>query len=394
MAGITSAVAIGASALGGALKSKASSDAAKSAAGMAQFNPWNLSGPGGNVNFNNGKINFGFDNQGQMMNDTFSNIFQQIAGGGGFNQGAADAASQMGTAALPSVFQGAMDASQQLPTDAVNAFTQNAMNNAQFGQGFGMGAMQQASQFAGQQTGLNEGMAQGLFSRAQGLMDQSFTDVRDQQLANSRALARPTEERAVNSKFQNLFNKGVLSQSGGERQIGELAQAQEMADIQRQMGADQFANQLTQQNRMFAGNLLGQGMQGRQMDQNFNLGAGGLFANMGNQMMNFGAGQAGAGLNAQMGLSDMINSRGQQRLANTQNMLGFGANQNQMNINQMLSMFGAGSQQNADMRNLIALGINAGGQGAAAGANTGQFMMDGAGSPFGSFLGGVGAGLA
>lgn len=393
MAGITTALAIGASAVGGAMKSRAQQKAANAAAAGAQFSPWNIGGAGGNINFNNGKISAGLDPNQQMMQNVFQNMFGNIAAGGGFNQEAAMAASQMGTQALPSVFQGAMDASQQIPVDAVNAFTQNAMNNAQFGQGFGMNALAQAAQFGGQQTGLNEGLAQGLFSRAQGLMDQQFTDVRDAQLANARALARPGEERAVNAKFQNLFNRGVLSQTGGERQIGELALAQEQADIQRQFGAEQFANQLTQQNRQFAGNLLGQGLQGRQMDQSFNLGAGGLFANMGQGMMQFGAGQAGAGLGAQMSLSDMINTRGQQRLANTQNLLGFGQNINQSNINQMLSMFGAQSQQNADLRNLMALGINAGGQQAAGGAAAGNLMMQGAGSPMGSFLGGLGAGL-
>lgn len=394
MAGVTTALAVGALAAGGAMSAKSQSDAAKRAAGMAQFNPWDLNAAGGIVNFNNGQINAQLDPTQQMFGNFFTNNFQAMANGGGYGTQAWQAAEALGSNALPGVFQGAMDASQMIPTEAFNLFSGNAANQAAWGQNAGMNAMAMAGNFGGQQTGINEGLAQGLFGRANELMAQDFTGLANDQLMRARQLARPAEERAVNSKFQNLYNRGVLSQTGGERQIGELALAQEQADIQRQFGADQFAQQQLGMNRQFATNLLSQGLQGRSMDQSFNLGAGNLFANMGNQMLGYGAGQAQSALGAQVQMSDMFNTRGQQRLANVQQLLGFGSGLQQNNLNQMLSMFGASSQQNADLRNLIALGINAGGQQASAGAAAGNLYMQGAGnSPFGSFLSGLGGGF-
>lgn len=392
MAGVTTALALGAMGVGGAMNAKSQQDMAKRAAAGAQFNPWNVSGAGGVVDFSNGQINANFDRAGQFRNNAFQDMFMNIAGGGGFGQQAAQYANDIGTSQLAPAFWGAQEASQQIPVDAANLFSQYSADNAAFGQNFGMNALAQASNFGGKQTGINEGLAQGLFSQAQNAFSQDFSGIAADQLARSRQLARPAEERAVNAKFQNLFNRGALSSTGGERQIGELALAQEQADINRQFGADQFANQLLQQNRQFGLNAIGQGLQGRSLDQNFNLGAGQLFAGMGQNALNFGQNAGLQGLNAQFGLSDMINSRGQQRLANVQNLLGFGNQLTQSNLNQMLGIQGGMSMQNADLRNLIALGINAGGQGAAAGANAGNLMMQGAGSPFGSFLEGIGGG--
>jgi hypothetical protein len=366
--------------------------AAQAAADAAAFNPYAMVGPSGYTSISDGQMRYNEGEDTKLQRGTFNDMFANIAGGGGFNQEAANMMSQMGTGMLPGVFGGAMDASAQIPTGAFNAFTQNAMNNAAYGQNFGMGAMGQAMDFAGRQTGINEGQVQNMMSRGNQLMNQDYSQLAADQLARSRELARPAEERAVNAKFQNLFNRGVLSQTGGERQVGELALAQEQADIQRQFGADQFAASRLDADRNAAFNLFGQGFQGRGLDQQFNLGAAGQFANMGTNMLNFGAGQAGQGLGARVQMSDMINSRGQQRIKNVTDLLGFGQGINEGNINQMLGMFGAGQQLDTNARNWLALGINSGSAQSAAGAQQGNFMMRGAGSPFGSFLEGLGGG--
>lgn len=393
MAGITTALAIGASAVGGAMNARSQRKQAQAAADAAAYTPVSVGGAGGYTSIGpQGQVNVRADDRTQMFGQTFEDIFSQIASGGGYGQGSIDFANQAGGAALPGVFQGALDASQQIPTGAFDMFTQNAMNNAAFGQNFGMNSLGQAMDFAGRQTGINEGQVQNLFSRGNELMSTNYDQLAADHLSRSRELARPGEERAVNAKFQNLFNRGVLSQTGGERQIGELALAQEQADIQRQFGADQFAANRLDADRNAAMGLFGQGFQGRGLDQQFNLGAANTFANMGQGMMNFGAGQANQALGAQVQMSDMINSRGQQRLKNTTDLLGFGQGMNTANINQMLSMFGANSQNNADLRQLIQLSMSGGANAAAAGANQGNFMMQGAGSPFGSFLEGLGSG--
>ncbi len=394
MAGVTAALAIGASAVGGAMSASAQGKQAREAAAAAGWMPKGVSGAGGMTNATgSGGVRVQADERTQAYGDQFFNMFHERANGGGYGGIAGGMAEQMGTQQLPGAFNNALLAGSQIPQGAFDAYTQNAVNNAQFGQNFGQNMLGQAAQFGGRQTGNNEALAQNLFGRGFEAMNKDFSQLSADQLSRSRALARPMEERAVNSKFQGLFNRGILEQKGGQNQIADLAQSQEMADIQRQNSADMFASNQLAQNRAFGGQMIGQGLQGRGMDQQFNLGAGNMFAGMGQNAMNFGAQQAAAGLGAQTQLSDMRNTRGQQRLSNVQQMLGFGGGLQENNFNQMLASFGAQNQIDSNMRNLIALSLSGGQAASQAGANQGNFLMQQGGSPVGSFLGGVGSGL-
>ncbi len=77
---------------------------------------------------------------------------------------------------------------------------------------------------------------EGFLQSLQGFDADAFTN---QQLERLRGLARPGEERAVNSMANRLFSSGRL---GGDdtksgQVFGDLAQAQEMSDLQRQLAA-------------------------------------------------------------------------------------------------------------------------------------------------------------
>lgn len=381
------------SGVGGLLSSNSSRRANNRAADAAAFNPFNINGAGGSVRF-------GADNNISATLDPSQALLQQLFSGdaanslqGGNSAGILDFIQNGVGQQLPGIFQGALDASGQLPTNALNNFTNFSNANAGLGASQGIDALGLSRGFGTRQTGANEGVAQNLFGQGfNALNNTDFSSIASDQLARQRALARPGEDRAVNSKFQSLFNNGALGFTSGQRQIGELALSQELADINRVNSADQFANQLSQQNRQFGLGAVNQGLGARSQDQSFNLGAGNLFGNQALNLLNFGQGSAQAGAGAQLDLSNLTNSRGQQRLANATSLLGFGSDLDNQQFQRALGGFSANSQGNADLRNLIALAGNISGQASGAGANQAQFLAQNGGSPLGSFLSGLGAG--
>lgn len=391
MAAVTAAVvAVGA---GAAMNAKAKKDASKQAARSSKWRGFGLSGGGGEITFGeDGQMISQQDASSQAFGDFFGSQFQNIAGGGGFGQGGIDFANQQGSQSLGQTFGGAMDASFATPDQAFQQFGQFSAQNAAFGQSAGMNALASANDFGNRQFGKNEGIAQNLFGFGQNaLANGNFDQQAAEQIARQRAFARPGEDRAVNSKFQSLFNKGALSSTGGARQLGELGLSQELADIQRVEAGTQFGNQLAQQNRQFGLQAMGQGLGARAQDSQFNLGRANLFSQTGQNLMGFGQNAAQQGLNSQIGLSEMLNSRGQQRFQNSQQLLGFGQQLDQGNMAQIMQMFGGNMALNQNMQNLMALSGNLSSQRSAANAKSGQIAMSGAGSPFGSFLEGAGS---
>ena len=377
------------SAVGGLLSANAQKKAAAKAAAGAQFNPFNISGAGGSVNFQDGAASVQADARTQQFQNAFGSQFQTLAGQAGQGQ-------QLVQNQLGGFFDQAGVAGD--PSSAVNAaniFSNFSAQNAQFGQQGGQQAFGLASQFGQAQGGRNEGLAQNLFGFGQqALANTDFSSLAADQLARSRALARPGEDRAVNAKFQNLFGRGILSSTSGARQLGELGLTQELADINRVGQSEQFANQLGQQNRQFGLAAFGQGQGFRAQDDQFNLSRAGLFGNVGQGLLNFGQQAGQQGLQAQFGASNLVNTRGQQRLSNASSLFGFGQQANQQNFQQQLGLFGANRGINQDLRQLIALGGNLGSSQATAGAAAGQFTTQGGISPFGSFLGGAGETIA
>ena len=399
MAGATSLIIGGALAAGagGMMQGRAQMSAADRAAKAAEFNPWNITGAGGSVRYNpfTRGLRVSPDQQMALFQNLFGNQAAQQLAGNGYNSFAQGYAQQAGSQALEQAFPGALAASD--PTSAINAgnmFSNFSAGNALFGQNAGMNALALANNFGQSQTGINEAQAQNLFNLGFGALGNTdFSQLASDQLARQRAFARPAEDRAVASSLTNLFNRGVLSSTSGERQMGELALGQELADIQRVNAAESFANMLREQNRGFGLSAIGQGLGARQMDQSFNLGAANLFGGMGQNLLAFGQGAGQTAFNTQLGLNELINTRGQQRLMNAQGLLGFGSALQNQGANQALGYFGALRGINADLRNLMALSANVGSEDALAGYRQGGFITEGGISPFGALLGGFGQGL-
>lgn len=379
------------SGVGGLFSSRSQDRANSRAADAAAFRPFNINGAGGRVMFGPGdSVNASLDPTSQLLQSLLTGNTVNALGGGGAGD-FLNFANGIGNSAIPGLFQGALDASGQIPTDAVNEFSNFSNQNAGLGLSGGLDALGLARGFGTSQTGANEGIAQGLFGQGFNALNNSdFSSLAASQLDRQRALARPGEERAVNAKFQNLFNNGSLGFTSGQRQIGELALSQELADINRVNSADNFANTLSQQNRQFGLGSIGAGLGARGQDQNFNLGAAGLFSGLGQNLLNFGSRSAESGLGAQLGLSGLVNDRAQQRLSNATSLFGFGNNLQNQNFTQALGGISANSQINSDLRNLIALSGNLSGAASNAGANQAQFLSQQGGSPLGSFLQGFG----
>ena len=95
--------------IGGLLGSNRAKKNAQQAAQMAQFNPFNISGAGGNVSFNGQNVNASRSNQQTQFGNAFMQNSLQNLGGGAANQGFVDFANQLGRSGIPQLFGGALD---------------------------------------------------------------------------------------------------------------------------------------------------------------------------------------------------------------------------------------------------------------------------------------------
>jgi hypothetical protein len=73
-----------------------------------------------------------------------------------------------------------------------------------------------------------------------------FSDLVSEELSTLRELAQPAEEQAAASTASRLFNQGVLGSTGGALQMQSLQEAQQQADLQRQLQALNRAQQQQQ----------------------------------------------------------------------------------------------------------------------------------------------------
>lgn len=144
----------------------------------------------------------------------------------------------------------------------------------------------------------------------------SFNQLAAERLASLRAQARPAEERTTQAALERLFAQGRLGTTGGQRALGELARAQEEADISRSIAAQDFAQQqqniaaqqALQQQQLGAG-LLGTGLAGQQFLAQQGQGLLGMGAQVGQFGRTLGAdiGQFGVGLGEQARQADIRN---------------------------------------------------------------------------------------
>lgn len=388
MAAVTAAVVGGAAALGGAaISANATDKASQRAADAAEFRPFNVNMGGNGVSWSGNTATANMSPEFQAMQQFFQQ--QAMAGTPGMEHLMGAGAQSAGM--MPGLAQDAyagIDQGYGMQAGATDQYglQMGAMSGqipGMLGQ-FRSDAMAPGRADASSQFAINQGM---------GMLGQDPNAVIGDTLSRLRAQARPMEERAVNSRVNQLFNRGILSGTSGARSLGELALSQENADISRQQLAENAGL-----SRFQAQNNAGQGMlqighsglfQGQQGNQNFaNLGANYGFQGLQNNMTMannmFGA-------NSQLGTA--FQNRGMNRVGLAQNMFGFGQSALGTDQTRQINAGNANLAMNADQRALVALGGNIGGQQAAAGATQASHIMANAGSPVGGFLSGAGTSM-
>lgn len=366
-AGVGAVAAVG----GSMISAKAQKDAAKRAAAAAEFRPFAI---------NTGNVSSGqtVDHQGNIVPDSFSATLstpleqsqilanQGLRGSieGGPGQGAIDQQFQQerfqtGTLAAGQGARGFLEGAGRQDQLLAN-------QQAQLGQG-----LQQFQQQGQQASDLVGQTSQFGAARGQELLGQDFGQLRGEELGLLRAQARPAEERAVNAKFQNLFSRGQLGTTGGANQIGALAQAQENADINRQLAATQTAQGVLSQNQATGQGLLGLGQQGA-----------GLQGNLATQQL--------GGVQNTVGAQGNL---GQQRLANSQSLFGFGQDLRGLGIDEAKQNLGVTGSLDEMARANLNLSGTFGGAQAQAGGNVANAILSNSGSPVGGALSSFGTGL-
>lgn len=235
--------------------------------------------------------------------------------------------------------------------------------------------------FDGQNT---DALSAEVAQRGFGALDSgSFNDLAAQRLTSLRDQARPAEENAVNRKFNSLFNQGRLGTTGGQEGLGRLAEAQNQADLGRQINSLDFAQNQRNQENQFGSNLLGQAFAGFGNQNNLNLNRGNFGANLFSGASQNFAGQLGA-----FGTFDQSTlSAGQNRLANAQNLFGFGQNAQSANFDQMLKALGASQSIDSGVLDQAKLAASVGQAQGQGGFNAGQLAGP---NPFGTALAGLG----
>jgi hypothetical protein len=301
-------------------------DLARELAAQAQFQPYNVAGPLGNVTVEGQQINispteqqaalqqslFGLSSGalGRAQDPALMNIFaglpgqvsnltQQFIGQETGIPGAARTLEQqlagIGTESL-GMGRGFLGQAGALPS-AAGAITPFVGGPGPTSPGEAL-----ASQAAGASLGLlGEGTAgardiSGTLAGAGGELLRgaaagapSFNQLATERLTALREAARPAEERTTQAALERLFSQGRLGTTGGARVLGELSRAQELADIQRVTSAQDFAQ--NQQNVALE-NALRRG----------ELGLSALGGAMGGSQFLAGAGADLLGLGAEAGL--------------------------------------------------------------------------------------------
>lgn len=396
--GIVAGAAIGA--VGSAVSSRNNRKAAEEAAEAAEFEPMNVSSPQGQAEYDpntNSLVIRGSENQG-FFGEQFRRIGEEAVGPEGALQGfGSDVA---GHVSNPNYFRDLYETQQ-------NAFlngevTHSARTNSMRFDELGLQQNQLGSIGMAQALNANGGGARiqdFAFNVGADLLQnqrdyQSFNSLAGERLTALRDAARPSEERAVDSKLNNLFANGRLGSTGGARAMGELALQQEIADQNRVINSQDFANSQQNQQRQFyqqqqqtGMNLFGTALNAANQDASVALSQGQLGANMFGQQ---GSSMSGSIAASQASRDDVI-SRAQGRMAGAENLFNFGTGVEQQGIDRALQSLGAIQTTEAASNDLGNISIGAGAAGASAGANAGQLALAGNSSPLGAGLQGIGA---
>jgi hypothetical protein len=418
-------------AIGGGLLANSS---AKKAARASQYRPWSTQMPGvGGASFANGQVNIRHDpaiqNQNWTMQQMQNNLLgqyaagQQNALGSDFLRGEYDSANQATGMGL----QGLAGASG-LPQNQFFSNT-NFQGQADLAGMLGNQSLMQGMGGYGGQNFLNAG--QNLLQ--QGYQNQDFSQLRGNLMTNFnpndaaasytnllRQQARPQEEQATANALTGLFGSGRLGTTGGANQMSGLAQAQEQADISRQVAGQQYGLQqqlMAQQGLDSAlnaeqGRQLGafganqQGMMNQYgLAQGFAQTGSGLFGSaMQNAGMGMGLSQQGDafGFDRQMGMNQMgwdranqlytaSNTATQDRFNRAMQLFGGENAINQQYLSDFTGLLGAQQSNNQQAMDLARIGASVGQAQTASNANAAMIRNQGNQDMIAGFLGAANA---
>ena len=383
--------AVGGAAIGVAgsvMSGNKQADANAAAAEAARFKPYTVNGFGGQqARFN--EKHQRLDLEGGLQENIFQNFAQEALmrnQGGGTEATLGGQLTGSGAGLLPSAFADAGSFQGRTPEQAQlleQMFGQQGAVQGQFGQ--------QGLQAAFSGAGSSQSLAQDMAQRGQGLLDGgNFNALAAQRLTALREGARPTEDRAVDSKLGNLFSSGRLGTTGGSRAMGELGMQMELADQNRITQSQNFAQQQSNYERQLGASLTGQafsgfGQEAQRLNAQGQLGANLMQGQGRSTSAQLGAVQVGDQAGA---------SRVDRRLSNAQNMFGFGQDVEQGEFSKTMQLIGGQQAIQGGIMDLAKLGGSVGQMQAAAGSNVGQFLQQGGHSTTGAALQGLGAGIS
>lgn len=328
---------------GGAMSRDSSKDAAR--ASRYQYMPTILNGVGSATSYN-GSIRLQGDRQFNADQATLHGLQQDALG-----RYEASQYDRLGTNFLRGSY-GSNDAIQQ------GLFSQL------------MGQANTSNPYASQDFmgGVNGGMLQGIDPNA---MAQNYTDLLRQQ-------ALPQEQQATNSLANRLFGQGRLGTTGGANMMGQMQQAQQQADIGRQVAGQQYGLQ--------QGLMAQQGYdQARAAQQGLMLNQFG--ANQQGMMNQFGMDQGMFGR-----MLDMYNSGSdmtQDRFNRALQLFGGENAMNQQYLSDYSGLLGAAQSQQQTLMDLGRLGGSVGQAQTAANANAAQIRNQGNQDMIAGFLSGL-----
>lgn len=296
-----------------------------------KFNPYDVTSGLGTVDFTKGKKG----QQGSIVS-TLSPEQQAFANqyGGLASQylGQQEGTPWMGQAGaqIPGLFQGQLGASG-VDYGSLQQYMQQ-MGGAQQGmQGLFGGAMG-AGQAALQGPIIGSQQANQMYGMGQNLMGQNYQDVYQNRLGLLREQAQPYEQRAQDAFLGRQYAMGRMGSTGGQRDIQAFSQGLGQADTTRQLDAMGLSEQLYGRDQAMGAGLMGQGMQGLMQGYGAQTGAAQGWLGMGGNIQQALGGMYGQGFGAQQGMNELVNQRAQQRMANAQNLFGFGQAANLSNI--------------------------------------------------------------
>ena len=317
----------------------------------------------------------GYTGEQQAQANAWNSVFaQEAAGGSAIERGLADHMSTTGG-------WGAVDAATGL--QGQRTLNPYYMERNERMQGNALASAWQSSRGQAALGDQQAGYGRQLSDRGMGFLDTNYQDVAANRLSMLREQAAPQEERAQNAMAQKLFSMGQLGSEGGARNIEAFAQGQSNADLERQLQAQNMAVGLRQQDRAFAGQLMGAG-------DTMARTAGGLYSSGGRAVDQY-SNLAQTMYGNRMQDNQYRYGRAQSRLADMQGLFGFGQGIKDTNMQRATL-----AQQNlqgvhGEMRENLALAANIAnaGSGGNISGNSG-----GGGSAIGSALSGFGDSMA